>query len=91
MSDNIKNWLYILGTILVIGMVGVLAFKILWFLLPIIIILYIIFKVKGYFERKNKTSSSVNYTSEYKSYYTNEDIDDSVGKVIDVDYEDVNK
>ena len=91
MSDNIKNWLYILGTILVTGMVVTLAFKILWFLLPIIIVLYFIFIVKGYFERKNKTSSSVNYTSEYKTYYTNENIDDSVGKVIDVDYEDINK
>ena len=42
MSDNIKNWLYILGTILVTGMVVTLAFKILWFLLPIIIVLYVI-------------------------------------------------
>lgn len=91
MSDSIKSFLYIVGTILVIGIVGVLAFKLLLLLLPVIIALWVIFKVKNYFGRKSRTNSTVNYTSEYKSSYTNENIDDSVGEVIDVDYEDVNK
>lgn len=91
MSDSIKSLLYIVGTILVIGIVGVLAFKLLLLLLPVIIALWVIFKVKNYFGRKSRTNSTVNYTSEYKSSYTNENIDDSVGEVIDVDYEDVNK
>lgn len=91
MSDSIKSFLYIIGTILVIGIVGVLAFKLLLLLLPVIIALWVIFKVKNYFGRKNRTNSTTNYTSEYKSSYTNERIDDSIGEVIDVDYEDVNK
>lgn len=93
MNNQIKTWLYIISTILVVAIVGVLAIKLLWFLLPVIIVLYIIFKIKGYIDRKNNTNSTVNYKSEYKASYDNkiDDIDDSNGEVIDVDYEDVNK
>lgn len=90
MSNQIKTWLYIISTILVVAIVGVLAIKLLWFLLPVIIILYIIFKIKGYIDRKKSSNSTVNYT---KSSYDNkiDDIDNSNAEVIDVDYEDVNK
>lgn len=94
MSDKIKSWLFIVSTILIIGMIGVLAFKILLFLLPVLLVLYIIFKIKEYIERKNKKNGENNYTSEYKTSYNNErvgKVDDSVVEVIDVDYEDVNK
>lgn len=90
MNNQIKTWLYIISTVLVVAIVGVLAIKLLWFLLPVIVILYIIFKIKGYIDRKKRTNSTVNYT---KSSYDNkiDDIDNSNAEVIDVDYEDVNK
>lgn len=93
MNDKIKTWLYIMSTILVIGIVGYLAFKLLILFIPVIIVLYIIFKIKGYIDRKNSTNSTVNETYEYTSSYDNkiDDIDESAGEVIDVDYEDVNK
>ena len=94
MSDKIKSWLFIVSTILIIGIVGVLAFKILLFLLPILLVIYIIFKIKGYIDRKSEKNRTINYTYEYKTSYINEsmeNVDDSVGEVIDVDYEDVDK
>ncbi|WP_288221101.1 hypothetical protein [uncultured Clostridium sp.] len=94
MSDKIKSWLFIVSTILIIGIVGVLAFKILLFLLPILLVIYIIFKIKGYIDRKSEKKRKINYTYEYKTSYNNEsmeNVDDSVGEVIDVDYEDVDK
>ena len=94
MSDKIKSWLFIVSTILIIGIVGVLAFKILLFLLPILLVIYIIFNIKGYIDRKSENKRTINYTYEYKTSYNNEsmeNVDDSVGEVIDVDYEDVDK
>ena len=58
------------------------------------ILLYIIFKIKGYIDRKNKKNRTINYTAEYKESYNRdniENIDDSIVEVIDVDYEDVDK
>lgn len=93
MNDKIKTWLYILSSILVIGVVGYLAFQLLLFLIPVIIVLYIVFKIKGYIDRKNRTNSTGKDTYEYTPSYDNkiDDIDEPVGEVIDVDYEDVNK
>lgn len=94
MSDKIKSWLFIMSAILIIGILGVLAFNILLFLVPILFVLYIIFKIKGYIDRKNKKNRTINYTAEYKESYNRdniENIDDSIVEVIDVDYEDVDK
>lgn len=92
MNDKIKTWLYIAISIIVIGVVGYLAINLLIFLIPVIIVLFIIFKVKEYIDRKKSTNSTVSYTSEYKSSFDNKRDDiDSTGEVIDVDYEDVNK
>jgi len=91
MSEKIKTWLYIIFGIILIGIVASLAFKLLFFLLPIIIVLYIFFKVRNYF-RKGNSSSTNSYTREYKKPDNNivSSVDDTVGEVIDVDYEDVN-
>ncbi len=94
MSDKIKFWLFIVGTILIIGIIGVIAFNILLFLLPILFALYVIFKIKGYIESRSKKNRTTTYNYEYKTSYNSENIeniDDSVVDVIDVDYEDVDK
>lgn len=91
MSEKIKTWLYIIFGIILIGIVASLAFKLLLFLLPIIIVLYIFFNIRNYF-RKDNSSSTNSYTREYKRQENNivSSVDDTVGEVIDVDYEDVN-
>ena len=54
MNDKIKTWLYIMSTIIVIGVVGYLAINLLIFLIPVIFVLFIIFKIKGYIDTKKK-------------------------------------
>ncbi|MDV4152304.1 hypothetical protein R0131_15875 [Clostridium sp. AL.422] len=93
MNDRIKTWIYIICSILVIGIVGYLALNLLIFLIPVLIVIFIIFKIKGYIDGKKRTKSANNSTYQYKSYNDNkvESIDNSNSEVIDVDYEDVDK
>lgn len=90
MNYKFKNWLYILISILVIGVVATLAIKLLVYLIPVLIVVYIILKVKEYIERKNNISSKRRNEFQYRPDYDVK-IDNSNGEVIDVDYEDVNK
>lgn len=92
MSYKIKTWLYIISGILLIGMVTVLTVNILLALLPFIVALYIFFKIKNYFARK-KNNSENSYNREYKKTDNSisNNVDDTFGEVIDVDYEDINK
>lgn len=91
MSVKIKTWLYVICGIILIGTVAYLAFNLLLFLLPIIIVVYVFFKVRSYF-RKDNSSSTNSYTKEYKNSDNDivSSIDDTTMEVIDVDYEDVN-
>lgn len=93
MNYKIRNWLYIICSILIIGVVGYLAINLLLILIPVLVVIYIIFKIKGYFQGKSKESTKKDYTFNNKSYYDtkNEDVDDYNSEVIDVDYEDVKK
>lgn len=95
MSSGLKTGLYLVGGVLIIGLVAALAIQLLVWVLPIILVLYIVFKVKGYFDSKRgKNTASYNYSSQAKSNFNNDysnRVDDSVGEVIDVEYEDVNK
>lgn len=95
MNRNLKFALYFIITILVIGVVAKVFITLLPFLLAIILVMWIIFKVRGYFT-KNKKSD---YNSEYEETYTYEshdnnassDDDFDTSKAIDVDYEEVDK
>ena len=93
MNDRIKTWLYILTSILVVGVVGYLAINLLIFLIPVLVVIYIIFKIKGYVSKKSKPNSKINYEEKHKSSYDSkiDSIDNSHTEVIDVEYEDVNK
>ncbi len=93
MNDKIKTWLYIVSSILVIGIVGYLAISLLIYLIPVLVVIFIIFKIKGYIDRKKGNSSNNEYETKYKPTYDSKisDIDNSNGEVIDVEYEDVNK
>lgn len=96
MNNKLKSWLYIIGGIFIIGIVATLAMKLLFWLLPIIIVLYVIYKIKEYIDikRGKKSNSNINYKSQSKSNYNNDfvgKVDDSAGEVIDVEYQDINK
>lgn len=93
MSDKIKTWLYIVSSILVIGVVAYLAISLLIYLIPILLVIFIIFKVKGYIDRRKSSGANVKYNTQYKSTYESKisDIDSSNAEVIDVEYEDINK
>lgn len=94
MSNGLKTGLYIVSAVLIVGLIAVLAVQLLVWLLPIILVLYIFFKIKGYIHnKKGKSSSSTSYSSRAQSNFSNDystKVDDSVGEVIDVEYEDVN-
>ncbi|MCR1949474.1 MULTISPECIES: hypothetical protein [unclassified Clostridium] len=95
MSSGLKTGLYLVGGVLIIGLVSALAIQLLVWILPFIIVLYIVFKIKGYFDSKRRKKSTNNsYSYETKSNLNNDysnRVDDSVGEVIDVEYEDLNK
>ncbi len=93
MNDRIKSLFYIISSILVVGIVGYLAINLLIYLIPVLIVIYVIFKIKGYINKRKSTNSTMNYTYDNKSA-NNSSIDDiynSNDKVIDVEYEDVKK
>lgn len=98
MNRNLKFALYFIITILVIGVVAGLFIRLLPYLLAAILVMWIIFKIRGYFT-KNKKSD---YNREYEESYTYEsrynnttssanDDDFDTSKAIDVDYEEVDK
>lgn len=95
MNSGFKTLLYILGVFLVITLILNLAITILPWALLFGGILYIFFKIKGWFiKRKFQKDSSEYYNRE--TSYSNVKVDtvntdDVVGDIIDVDYEDVNK
>lgn len=93
MNSTIKTWLYIIGSFLVVGILAFLALQLLFWAIPIILILYVFFKIKRYFKKDNKKNNE--YINNEKTYerkstsnYTESDVE---GEVIDVDYQDVNK
>ncbi|MGL5381570.1 hypothetical protein [Clostridium sp.] len=85
-----KNWLYIIGGFLIVGIIATFAIQLLIWALPIILALYIFFKLKNWFSSKKAKTPSGGYTN-YTSVNSKEDIStEDVGEVIDVDFEDVN-
>lgn len=93
MSSKLINWLYIIGSIVAVGVVAYLAIQLLIVLIPILILVYVFFKVKNYFTlKKYNKSQSKDYTEKYTSnHYEDINVDEEVGQVIDVEYEDVEK
>lgn len=95
MNSGLKTALYIVGSFLIIGLVASVAIQLLIWILPIIVVLYVILKISKYFSGKiGQNSNNTNYTSEFDSNFNDEystKIDDSSSEVIDVEYEDISK
>lgn len=93
MNGGFKTLLYILGGFLVFYLIMSLTFTILPWAILIGLILYIFFKIKGWFiQRRNNKNSNQYYNNETSNYDAKVDTietEDIVGNVIDVDYEDV--
>ena len=98
MNRNLKFALYFIITILVIGVVAGLFIRLLPYLLAAILVMWIVFKIRGYFTKNKKND----YNREYEETYTYEsrdntttssatDDDFDTSKAIDVDYEEVDK
>lgn len=95
MNSGLKTGLYIIGSFLIIGLVASVAIQLLIWILPIIVVLYVILKISKYFSGKiGRNSNNTNYTSGFDSNFSDENstkIDDSSNEVIDVEYEDISK
>ena len=96
MGSNFKSWLYIIGGMFIIGTITVLAIQLLVWALPIMLVLYVIYKLKRYINIKGVKKSNNNFNNTYqkKSNYNSDyvgKVDDSIGEIIDVEYQDINK
>lgn len=91
MNSKLVNWLYIIGSILVVGIVAAIAIQLLFWLIPILVVIYLFFKIKGYFSRKKySNSTSTSYKNTYNPNYSNDfNVSNENNQVIDVEYEDV--
>ncbi|ASW42499.1 hypothetical protein [Clostridium isatidis] len=96
MNNRFKTGLYIMSGILVLWIILNLAIKILVWLLPFILVLYLIFIIKRYIERKrNKYLNEMKYNSKDDDIDLIESnsniIDDSITEVIEVEYTELDK
>ncbi|MFW2487172.1 hypothetical protein ACN077_01225 [Clostridium chromiireducens] len=90
MSGDIKKYIYIIGGIGIVFIVGTIILNLLPWLLLIGLISYIGVKIAGFIKKKKskKASNNFNDSDDYQSYKIETD-DYTTGEIIDVEYEDV--
>lgn len=93
MNGQIKKYIYIIGTICIVFLVGAIFIHILPWLLVAGFIAYIVMKIvgfaKGKKQQKNLNNFDFNNRNDNEDSYK-ESIDDyTTGEVIDVEYEDI--
>ncbi|MGG7076851.1 hypothetical protein [Clostridium sardiniense] len=107
MNRNFKIAMYLIITIVIIGLVASAFIMILPYVIIAAVVLWGIFKIRGYFNKKKYKKDNENYsetytyrssndeTSKYESdeasQYESNDDDFDTSKAIDVDYEEVDK
>ena len=95
MNGQIKKYIYIIGTICVLVLAGVIFIKILPWLILAGIIGYGIMKITSFIKSKKENDTTSN--SEFNNHYNMEDTFENGsesytnGDIIDVDYEEVDK
>ena len=95
MKGQIKKYIYIIGTICVLVLAGVVFIKILPWLILAGVIGYGVMKITRFIKSKKENHTISN--SEFKNQYNNEDTFENGsesytnGDIIDVDYEEVDK
>lgn len=92
MNGDIKRYIYIIGTICIVFLVGAVLLHILPWLLLAGFIVYVVMKIVGAFRKKrdekDKDSFDINNSYDNKDIYQMS-TDDFNGEIIDVEYEDV--
>ncbi|NRT73580.1 hypothetical protein [Clostridium beijerinckii] len=95
MNREFKRYMYIIGTICIIFLVGSLILHILPWLLIAGVIIYIVMKIVGFFREKKRKKNLNNYynneSDRDKEVYSTPVDDYTTGEIIDVEYEDVDK
>ncbi|WP_017211392.1 hypothetical protein [Clostridium beijerinckii] len=93
MNREFKRYMYIIGTICIIFLVGSLILHILPWLLIAGVIIYIVMKIVGFFKEKKRKKNLNNYynNDRDKEVYSTHVDDYTTGEIIDVEYEDVDK
>lgn len=93
MNREFKRYMYIIGTICIIFLVGSLILHILPWLLIAGVIIYIVMKIVGFFKEKKRKKNLNNYYNNDidKEVYSTPVDDYTTGEIIDVEYEDVDK
>ncbi|MBE6088592.1 MAG: hypothetical protein E7206_11225 [Clostridium beijerinckii] len=93
MNREFKRYMYIIGTICIIFLVGSLILHILPWLLIAGVIMYIVMKIVGFFKEKKRKKNLNNYynNDRDKEVYSTPVDDYTTGEIIDVEYEDVDK
>lgn len=93
MNGDIKRYIYVIGTICIVFLVGTLVLHILPWLLLAGFIAYVVMKIVGAIrkkkEKKDKDSFDINNSYDNKDIYQMSTDDDYNGEIIDVEYEDV--
>ena len=93
MNEQIKKYIYIIGTICIVFLVGSIFIRILPWLILIGAIAYIIIKIMGFIKVKKEQKNSNDIKNNYRNQDINKESTDDYtnGEVIDVEYEDVDK
>lgn len=93
MKDAMGRILYLLGSIVIFVLIAIFAFNLIRYLVPIILIIYLIYKLYGFIKGKFKKDDDINI--EYKGYTEEQrhenysELDEENTEVIDVEYEEI--
>lgn len=99
MNRNFKLAMYFIITIVIIGLVASAFIMILPYVILAVVVVWGIFKIRGYFNKNKYKKDNENYSETYTykssndeaSKYESNDDDFDTSKAIDVDYEEVDK
>ena len=95
MNGQIKKYIYIIGTICIVFLVGKVFLNILPYLVLFGLVTYVVMKIVGFVkakkEKKDSNKFDLKNSDENVDNYKDSTDDYISGEVIDVDYEEVDK
>ncbi|WP_244833611.1 hypothetical protein [Clostridium sp. BJN0001] len=87
MSEGFRKFVYMIGIVCVIVLVAMLFIQLLPIILGVIAVIYVVNKVRQYIKQKKADDFKRSLDNEHDSMHKFDE--DFKGKIIDVDYEDV--
>lgn len=95
MNGQIKKYIYIIGTICIVFLVGKVFLNILPYLVLIGVVTYVVMKIVGFIkvkkEKKDSNKFDLKNSDDNVDNYKDSTDDYISGEVIDVDYEEIDK